>query len=139
MPMIILLTSSGYFNPHPRTEGDNGCRRASQKALRDFNPHPRTEGDGSHLCQENVFPISSHTLAPGVSVYVDARDISSNISTHTLARRVTARRTRTRLPPSNFNPHPRTEGDSTWCDYKNKHPISTHTLARRVTGLFPAT
>ena len=77
------------------------------------------------------------------------------ISTHTLARRVTGSVRIMSTLSSDFNPHPRTEGDSAFSAYRsdssdfNPHPrtegdfdlpvffdqeyISTHTLARRVT------
>ena len=38
--------SALYFNPHPRTEGDQGAVLTRQRK-RDFNPHPRTEGDAT--------------------------------------------------------------------------------------------
>ena len=55
------------FNPHPRTEGD-GQKAAKITPARYFNPHPRTEGD--ERLQVSVgaeLQISTHTLARRVT------------------------------------------------------------------------
>ena len=81
--------------------------------------------------------ISTHTLARRVTTPVLVCRKKGEISTHTLARRVTRRRMRHDGSGNHFNPHPRTEGDSTLpFDAMWRMYISTHTLARRVTELF---
>ena len=90
VPGIRLGRKSSDFNPHPRTEGDRG-RRPCRRRRSNFNPHPRTEGDRKGIANGTI----------------------SVISTHTLARRVTARDGGTDDEIAHFNPHPRTEGD--WC------------------------
>ena len=61
--------------------------------------------------------------------------VPADISTHTLARRVTAPCTLPEPCRCYFNPHPRTEGDISATETRRQQDISTHTLARRVTGI----
>ena len=76
------------FNPHPRTEGDQrGIYQAVQR--HDFNPHPRTEGDEDLAQSVDTLDISTHTLARRVTASAADTRAASAISTHTLARRVT--------------------------------------------------
>ena len=107
--------SSGFcdfldFNPHPRTEGDEAAGELEAQT-KHFNPHPRTEGDSGCRYSGQIGQISTHTLARRVTRLVSGLVDCGWISTHTLARRVTKA-----------------------IDTDNKmEGISTHTLARRVT------
>ena len=72
--------------------------------------------------------ISTHTLARRVTTSTLACIQATVISTHTLARRVTAAVGSRRADRIYFNPHPRTEGDHkdtkkplTFCHF-NPHP-----------------
>ncbi len=80
--------------------------------VRYFNPHPRTEGDLHRVARlAQLRDISTHTLARRVTPQPACSAQYGTISTHTLARRVT--------------------------EFKYAFDlcmgISTHTLARRVT------
>ena len=58
--------------------------------------------------------ISTHTLARRVTNLFAQIEESLDISTHTLARRVTKVGSRNAVECLNFNPHPRTEGDTAY-------------------------
>ena len=66
---------------------------------------------------------------------MDILNKMDSISTHTLARRVTNLCSIVHLYHTDFNPHPRTEGDFGNNVVGEAGKISTHTLARRVTHL----
>ena len=76
------------FNPHPHAEGDLNTHTLPILLPR-FNPHPHAEGDSYSLgCQ-----------------------YFTNVSIHTLTRRVTKKQTAPGSKTSSFNPHPHAEGD----------------------------
>ena len=54
------------FNPHPRTEGDLDIAASDIKRA-NFNPHPRTEGDRRTVRFHGGLEISTHTLARRVT------------------------------------------------------------------------
>ena len=59
-------TYSTDFNPHPRTEGDYVCLGTHFLRVY-FNPHPRTEGDTEMVNMSQEVEISTHTLARRVT------------------------------------------------------------------------
>ena len=106
----ILFSTTDYFNPRPREEGDKHPL-VNQTFPLDFNPRPREEGDE---VQEQIFCdtcISIHALVKRATGKVSVYLLPQRISIHALVKRATCAYVIIKVNGSYFNPRPREEGD----------------------------
>ena len=99
-----------------------------------FNPHPREGGDRVNGFCFQIYSISIHTPAKGVTIAIGTTNNGIAISIHTPAKGVTNSRDNI-SSGCYFNPHPREGGDCGNCDSVAEFShISIHTPAKGVTA-----
>ena len=129
----FLSQGLSYFNSQPHKEAD-GCA-ASQKIFQGyFNSQPHKEADLDKLeltTKETIFQLTASQ--GGWQQLSTCKNYIDSISTHSLTRRLTRHRRRTRDWERHFNSQPHKEADlrCKWTVCVNF--ISTHSLTRRLT------
>ena len=147
---IATSNISGYFNPHPHAEGDQGSlqwfvdgsafqstpsRRGwrddinRMKTLNTFQSTPSRRG--WHYVKGLKYKEIAFQSTPSRRGWLEALQLQIQqhlISIHTLTQRVTRPGNGLTGPGKNFNPHPHAEGDIPCCftvsmtPYFNPHP-----------------